>query len=154
GAGVVFIAILVIAIDLLGAKGPLEAGWTALGIAIAGAAVAEWWKYGLTRTHLTPAEVFQDMLATVLLATSSSALAILQAPTACSELFLLSQTVAATTALFYHGANAVRLASTGRHLGAAGTAILIGTPYVIGGLTLLESGGLLQAVGSVLAAGM
>ena len=133
-------------------KGPLEAGWTAVGIAIAGAAVAEWWKYGLTRSHLTAAEVFQDMLATGLLAASASTLVILQAPAAWSELFLLSQTVAAAAALVYHAANAYRLASSGRHLGAGGAVVLIGTPFVIGGLTLLESGGLLQALGGALAA--
>ena len=153
GAGAVFIAVLAMAIDLLGEKGPLEAGWTALGIAIAGAAIAEWWKFGLTRRHLTAAEVFQDMLATGLLAASASPLAILQAPAAWSELFLLSQTVAAVGAIVYHAANAHRLASSGRHLGAAGAAILIGTPYVIGGLTLLESDGLLQALGGTLTAG-
>jgi cyclic beta-1,2-glucan synthetase len=153
GAGAVFVALLVLAIDLVGAKGPLEAGWTALGIAIAGAAVAEWWKYGLTRRHLTAAEVFQDMLATGLLAASASTLVILQAPAAWSELFLLSQTVAAAAALVYHAANAIRLASSGRHLGAGGAVVLIGTPFVIGGLTLLESGGLLQALGGALAAG-
>ena len=153
GAGAVFIVVLAMAIDLLGEKGPLEAGWTALGIAIAGAAIAEWWKYGLTRRHLAAAEVFQDMLATGLLAASASPLAILQAPAAWSELFLLSQTVAAVGAIVYHAANAHRLASSGRHLGAAGAAILIGTPYVVGGLTLLESDGLLQALGGTLTAG-
>ena len=136
-----------------GEKGPLEAGWTALGIAIAGAAVAEWWKFGLTRRHLTAVEVFQDMLATGLLAASASRLAILQAPAAWSEVFLLSQTVAAVGAIVYHAANAHRLASSGRHLSAAGAAILIGTPYVVGGLTLLESDSLLQALGGTLTAG-
>ncbi len=153
GAGAVFIVVLAMAIDLTGEKGPLEAGWTALGIAIAGAAIAEWWKYGLSRRHLTAAEVFQDMLATGLLAASASPLAILQAPAAWSELFLLSQTVAAVGAIVYHAANAHRLARSGRHLSAAGAAILIGTPYVVGGLTLLESDGLLQALGGTLTAG-
>ena len=153
GAGAVFVVLLAMAIDLLGAKGPLEVGWTALAIAVAGAAVAEWWKFGLTRKHLAPAEVFQDMLATGLLAASASSLAILQAPVAWSEVFQLSQTVAAVAAIIYHAANAHSLASTGRHLGAAGAATLIGTPYVIGGLTLLESDGLLQALGGALTAG-
>ena len=34
-------------------QGALEAGWTALDLAVAGAAVAEWWKYRLTGRHLT-----------------------------------------------------------------------------------------------------
>jgi cyclic beta-1,2-glucan synthetase len=152
GAGAVFIALLVMGIDHLGSEGALEAGWTALGIAITGAAVAEWWKFGLTRRHLTAAEVFQDMLATGLVAASSSTLAILQAPAAWSELFLLSQTAAAAAVLLYHAANAYRLASSGRHLGAAGAVILVGTPYLLGGLTLLEPGGLLHGSAGALAA--
>ena len=120
GGGAVLIGLLVIEIVLIGDKGRLEAGWTALGMALAGAAVAEWWKFGLTGRHLTAREVFQDMVATGLLAASASPLAILQAPAAWSELLLLSQTVAAATVLVYHAANACRLASTGRHLGAAG----------------------------------
>ncbi len=153
GGGAVLIGLLVIEIILIGDKGRLEAGWTALGIALAGAAIAEWWKFGLTGQHLTAREVFQDMAATGLPAASASSLAILQAPANWSELFMLSQAVAAATVLVYHAANACRLASTSRHVDAAGAALLVGTPYVIGGLTLLESGGLLQELGGVLTAG-
>src|SRR5262249_38775635 len=53
GVGTVLIALVVIQIYHLGAKGRLDVGWTALGIAVAGAVIAEWWKYGLTRKHLT-----------------------------------------------------------------------------------------------------
>ena len=66
------IALLVVETYVLGGRGPLETGWTALGLAIAGAAVAEWWKFGLTGKHLTAVEVFQDVLASGLLATSAS----------------------------------------------------------------------------------
>jgi cyclic beta-1,2-glucan synthetase len=154
GAGLVFIVLLVMQIYLQGAKARLEVGWTPLAVALGGAAIAEWWKYGLTGRHLTAAEVFQDMLVSGVLATSASPLAILQPPAAWSELLLLSQAVAAATALVYHAANAYRLASTGRHLGFTAAALLVGTPYVIGGLTLLESGGLLQDLGSGLSAGL
>ena len=93
--------------------------WTsagrALGIAAAGMAIAEWWKYGLTGKHLTAREAFQDALATGLLAVSASPMAILQPPGSWGELLLLSQTVAAIAAILYHAANAHRLASSGRH---------------------------------------
>ncbi len=147
-AGVVLIALLVIETYILGSRGLLEAGWTALGLAIAGAAVAEWWKIGLTGKHLTSLEAFQDVLASGLLATSASSLAILQVPTSWSQLSLLSQTVAAATLLVYHATNAYQLASSGRHLGAAAAALIVGTPYVVGGLVLLESGGLMQSLGT------
>src|SRR5207249_6962137 len=68
GAGVVFIASLAVGIYQLGGMGRLEGGWTALGVAVAGAAVAEWLKYGLTGQHLTPAEAFRDACASGLLA--------------------------------------------------------------------------------------
>ena len=153
-AGVVLIALLVIETYILGSRGPLETGWTPLGLAVAGAAVAAWWKIGLTGKHLTSLEAFQDVLASGLLATSASSLAILQAPTSWSELFLLSQTVAAATLLVYHAANAYRLASSGKHLGAAAAALIVGTPYVVGGLVLLESGGLMQSLGTAFTLGL
>src|SRR5262249_14334357 len=135
GAGAVLIALVVIAIDLLGAKGRLEVGWAALAVAFAGAFVAEWWKYGLTGRHVTATEVFQDMVTTGLLAASTSSLGILQAPAAWPDLLLLSQAVAATVALVYHTTNAYRLAAAGQHLGAVAAGLIVGTPYVAGGLT-------------------
>src|SRR5271157_4523089 len=153
-AGVVLMALLVIETFILGSRGRLETGWTALGLAVVGAAVAEWWKIGLTGKHLTSLEAFQDVLASGLLATSASSLAILQVPTSWSELFLLSQTVAAVTLLVYHAANAYRLASSGRHLGAAAAALIVATPYVVGGLVLLESGSLARSLGNGLTIGL
>jgi cyclic beta-1,2-glucan synthetase len=153
GAGTVMIGLLVLATALQGGKGPLEEGWTVLAIAVAGAGVAEWWKYGLTRRHLSPAEVFQNTLATGVCAASASSLQILQAPAVWSDMLLLNRTVAAVSMLVYHAVSASRLASSGRQLGAPMAAILIGTPYVIGGLTLLESSGLLQTLGGSLTAG-
>jgi cyclic beta-1,2-glucan synthetase len=152
GAGAVFIAVLGVAIYLMGAQGPLEVGWTALGVAVAGAAIAEWWKYGLTGRHLTAPEVFRDMLATGLLAASASRMALLQPPSSWIEILRLSQAVAAVAALAYLAANAQRLASRGRHLGVIGGGLFVATPFVVGGLTLLESGGLLRALGGVFTA--
>jgi cyclic beta-1,2-glucan synthetase len=154
GAGVVLVAWLVIETFLLGSRSALEAGWTALGLAIGGAVVAEYWKIGLTGRHLTTLEAFQDALATGLLATSSSSLAILQAPTSWSEVVLLSQTVAAVTVLVYHAANAYSIASSGKHLGAFAAALIVGTPYAVGSLVLLESAGLMRSLGNGLALGV
>jgi cyclic beta-1,2-glucan synthetase len=150
GAGAVLIAILVITIAHLAKSDGLEIGWAPLGVAVAGAAIAEWWKYGLTGRHLTASETFQDMLASGLLPASASALPILQAPSSWTDVVRLSQVVAAAAALIYHAANAYRLAATGRHLGVAAAGLLVASPYVIGSLTLLQSSGLLERLGATL----
>jgi cyclic beta-1,2-glucan synthetase len=154
GGGAVFTAGLTVAVYLLGERGRLEAGWAALAVAAAGAALAEWWKYGLTGKHLTAREAFQDAFVSGLLAASASPVAILQAPAAWSDLLLLSPLVAAAAALLYHVVNVAHLARTGRHLGAAGAALLVGTPYVVGSLLLLEAEPLVQALGSGLTGGV
>jgi len=151
GAGVVLIACLAVAVNVLGARGPMEAGWACVGVAVAGAGVAWWLKLGLTGRHLTAFEVFCDVTATGLLAASTSALAILQAPASWSEVLLLSQFAAAAFVVLYHAANAYRLGSTGRHLGAAGGVLIVGTPYVVGGLVLLASPDLLRGLGGAFA---
>jgi cyclic beta-1,2-glucan synthetase len=153
GGGTVFVILLALAVFLLGEQKPLDAGWMALGMALAGVAVAEWWKYGLTGIHLTAQEVFQDSLVSGLLAVSASPLAILQPPASWGDLLLLSQTVATVATLVYHAANASCIASSGRHLGAASAALIAGTPYVFGNLVLLESGSLLSALGNGFTAG-
>src|SRR5262249_42326595 len=66
--------------------------------------------------------------------------AVLQAPAAWSDVLLLSRTTAAAAALIYHVANACRLSAAGRHLGALGGALIIGTPYVVGSLLFVGSG--------------
>ena len=56
GMGVVLTGLLALETDLLGSKGPLEAGWDALGVAVAGAALAAFWKYVLTGKPLSGAK--------------------------------------------------------------------------------------------------
>src|SRR5262249_25129323 len=68
-------------------------------------------------------------------------------------LLLLSRTVAAAGTLLYHLANVGQLASSGRHLGPAGAALIAGTPYTVGGLLLLASSELVQTLGGWLTAG-
>ncbi|MEJ7640307.1 MAG: hypothetical protein WKF75_20660 [Singulisphaera sp.] len=133
-------------------RGPMEVGWLPLGFAVVGVALGEWWKYGLTGRHLTPVEALRDGLATGLLAASSSPLAILQAPREWSDLLALSGVVAAVAAARYHAAHAAKVASSGRHLGGIAGALIVGTPYAVGGLVLLESAELMRTLGNDLAA--
>jgi len=154
GSAFVFIAGLSITVAWLGGLSSLEAGWIALGVAVAGAVLAEWLKFGLTGKHLTPAELFQDMLASGLLAASASSLAILQTPSTWSEVVLLSRGAAVATTLLYHGANLYRLASSGKHLSTVAGAMIVATPYVAGSLLLLGSDRLAHAMGYAVSAGL
>ena len=153
GIGVVAVAALALGIDVIGGLGPLEVGWAPIWLALAGAALAEWWKFGLTGKHLTPAEALRDALATGLLAASVGPIPILQAPAHWSDLRLLSQPVASALAFLYHAANAYRLAASGRHLGGIVGAMIVGTPYAVGWLLMLEPGGLVRSLGDLLTAG-
>ena len=153
GAGIILIASLAISIYRLSTKGILEVGWSALLAAVAGAVIAEWLKLGLTGKHQDPVQVFQNMAATGLLAASASSLSILQVPAAWSELLMLSGTAAATAVLVYHLINAGMLASAGKHLSAISAVLIVGAPFVVGGLTLLASPELLRPIGRAAVAG-
>ena len=152
--GVVLIALLVIETFFIGDRSGLETGWTALGLAIAGTAVAAWWQIGLTGRHLTVVEAFQDMLVSGLLATSASSLGILQAPTSWSATL-----PAEPDGRCCHHVDVSRDQRLPPRIGPAGTwappaaALIVGTPYVVGGLVLLESNGLLQSLGTGLSWG-
>ncbi len=154
GVGVVALACLALAIDHVGGLDRLDVGWWPVWLALAGWVLGAWWKFGLTGEHLTPGEALRDALASGLLAGSVAPISILQAPASWSDLLLLSQPVAAAVAVLYHGANAVRLASSGRRLGAIGGAMIVGTPYAVGWLLLLEATGLVRALGNVLSFGL
>ncbi len=153
GAGIILIASLAISIYGLFTKGILEVGWRALLAAVAGAVIAEWLKLGLTGKHQDPVQVFQNMAATGLLAASASSLSILQVPAAWSELLMLSGTAAASAVLVYHLINAGMLASAGKHLSAISAVLIVGAPFVVGGLTLLASPELLRPIGRAAVAG-
>ena len=149
GVAVVSIAGLALGIDALSQQSELAIGWLPLALACGGAALAEWLKFGLTGKHLRPGELFQDLLITGLLAASASSLAILQKPDSWQDLLALSSVVAIATTVIYHAANAIRLATTGRHLGGVTGGLILGTPYVFGLLTLLEPpAGLLETLAS------
>jgi cyclic beta-1,2-glucan synthetase len=145
GAGSVAIAGLAVAVYLCGQQG--GASWAGVfGLAIAGTMISQWWKLGLTGELLTPAEAAADLLATGLLAASASSMAVLQAPTAWSDLLRLCSSVAACVVLVYHAANAYQLATTRRHLGGVVGGILVATPYLGGSLLMLGSPALLQGL--------
>ncbi len=154
GLGWTLVAFLVVATYQQGARDPLEAGWSVLGLAAAGAVVGGWWTLGLTWRLPTPREAVQHALAAGLLAASSSSLTLLQAPTRWSQTLQVSQTAAAVALLIYFIAHAYRSSSGGRGLGPAGAALIVSAPYVLGGLTLLESDGLMRDLGSLLAGGL
>jgi cyclic beta-1,2-glucan synthetase len=153
GLGTVAIVCLALGIDVIGGMGPLEIGWSPAAMALAGVALAEWWKFGLTGRHLTPGETLRDGLITGWLAASAAPLAILQAPAEWSDLLLLSQPAAATFAFLYHAINARRLASSGKHLSGTAGALIVGAPYAVGGLLVLEADALAKSLGSTLTAG-
>ena len=61
---------------------------------------------------------------------------------------------AGAAVLLYHAANAQRLASAGRHLGAAAGAAIVAVPYLVGSLVLLESHDLLPTLVRDVTAGL
>ncbi len=150
GVGAVGVAAVVVGVYALGSKGPMEVGWHPLVFAGAGAALAAWWTFALCGRGPTRGEIFRDALATGLLAASSSPSAILQPPAEWSDLFALSAFVAAAAVGLYHVAKAVRLATAGKSLGWIAGGLIVGTPYAVGSLTLLESAGLIHGLGDLL----
>jgi cyclic beta-1,2-glucan synthetase len=150
GSGVALVAALAIVVYGAGGLSPLAIGWTALLLGTMGAMIAECLKFGLTGRHLTAVEAFQDVLASGALAASASAMGVLQAPTAWSQALLLSAIVAAAITVLYHAVNAYRLAKDGEHLTPVGGALIVGMPFAIGWLTVLQSPALLESLGSAL----
>jgi len=153
GVGAVAVAWLAAGIYEVGALGGLEAGWSCAGPAVAGLALTSWFRYGLTGRFLSGREVFQDFLAIGALAASSSPLPILKTAADWSEMLLLSQPVAAVVALLYLAFVASRLATTGKHPGPVAAAMIVGAPYAVGWLLLLEPGGIVRSLGDLLTAG-
>jgi cyclic beta-1,2-glucan synthetase len=154
GTATVLIAGVVLGIYLLGTKSTFQTGYSFLAIAIMGAVIAELLKSGLTGKHLTPAEVFQNLFLTGLLAATSSGQVLLQAPANWTQVLLKSNLTAALACLLYHFANACSLASTGRHLKAIQGTLIVGTPYLFGWLLILENVNLLQSLGNGVTGGL
>ena len=117
-----------------------------LGAGIVGALIAECLKHQFTGKHLTSAEVFLNVLMTGFLAASSSRLELLQAPTMWSNLLMINKLTATVAFLIYQIFNAHAFAADGKNLKPISAALIIGTPYVVGWLLLLENVTLLQSM--------
>lgn len=152
GLAAVLIGGTAVALYSLGTVNPLDEGLNLnfLGVAVLGAGIAEFLKFGLLRKHLTPSEVFQNVLVTGLLAVASSRQELLQSPSSGMQMFMFNHLIAAMTFLIYHISNACRLASSGRSLKALTALLIVGTPYLFNWLLLVENPALLEgAVNSV-----
>ncbi len=121
----------------------------ALGVLIAGLL-----KFRFTGKFLTAGEVFQNALLTGLLAVSASKMELLQAPTGWGHLVMISSFTAAVTFLLYQLFNLNSLVSSGKHLKAVTGALIVGTPYLFGGLLLLENITLLQTLAFCITGGL
>ncbi len=118
--------------------------------AVLGGLLANLWSRASTGRDLTVGEWVRDAAITGVLTACTSPMAILQAPGGWGDAPLLCQTAAALAVVVYHLANARRLATTGRHLGAVAGGLIAGTPFVFGTLVLLsaECRGLMGQLGN------
>ena len=153
GTAAVLTAGMALATGWLGATNTLDSGYVFLGVAIAGGLVGQFWKFAATGRMLTATEAFCDVLATGLLAASSSGQSVWQAPAAWPDLLALSATGATVFLLLYHLANAYLLTTARRHLSLAAGAVIVVTPYAFGLLLALESANLAGAIGNFAACG-
>ena len=156
--GVLTVLVLGTAIRIysLGMLDVLSAGaiWNILVLGAVGVVIAECLKLKYTGKHLTSGEVFQNVLVTGFLAASSSRLELLQAPVMWSYLLMINKLTAAVAFLIYQVFSAHSLASSGKHLKPVPAALIIGTPYMIGWLLLLENVTLLQTLSYNLTGGL
>jgi cyclic beta-1,2-glucan synthetase len=137
-----------IGIYVLGAREILDMSsmsWI-LAVGVLGALIAECLKHQFTGKHLNSDEVFQNVLVAGLLAASSSRLELLQAPTVWSNLLMINKLTATVAFLIYQIFNANAFASSGKNVKPVSSALIIGTPYMVGWLLLLENVTLLQAM--------
>ncbi len=134
----------------LGSVRSLDAGisFEFLFIALTGALIAGILKKALTGRHLTPVEVFQNIVLTGILAAASGRQALLQAPSSWVHVLILSNLAAAITLFIYHVSNACSLSSSGRHLKFATGALIILTPYLFNWLLLLVNVSIPHRIGN------
>ncbi len=146
GVGWAASAWLVAEVHAAGGMDALALGWRPAWIALGGAAVASWWSLTIAERLPGPREAFRHAVVAGFLAAAASTVPLLQPPGDWWGLSHLSRAGASATLLVYLLAHVVRLATSGAGLGAAGAALIFGTPFVAGGLTLLEPGGLLDGL--------
>jgi cyclic beta-1,2-glucan synthetase len=142
-SSVIFIIGAAMYIYFLGERGGEIGG--AIVAALAGAAIAEWSKFGLSGRHLTVSEFLQDVFVSGFIAVSSCPAVLLKPPAAWSDLLFMNSTVAAIVLAIYHASNLYHLAALRQHLSKTFGIAIIAPPYLIGWLLLLESPSLLQS---------
>jgi len=140
GIAAALVVLAVLMIYSLGLVRPLEAGFniTFLIVGLIGLAIAELFKSTITGKHLTTVEIFQNLLFAALLAASSSCMAVLQAPSSWVELVMLNKVIASIAFSAYHISNARSLALSGKHIRPIIGISIIGIPYLLNWLLLLE----------------
>src|SRR3989338_6377011 len=156
GTVAVMIAAIAYFIYSLGSMNPLDGDFSLnfLALGLMGGVVGEMLKYGIMRQHLTPSEIFQNVLITGLLTVSSSRLELLAAPANWCQLLTISNLTAAIAFLIYQIFNANSLSSTGRHLKPVAAAMIVATPYIFGWLLLLENATFLQKLSNGITFGL
>ncbi|MFC1808756.1 GH36-type glycosyl hydrolase domain-containing protein [Candidatus Omnitrophota bacterium] len=156
GIIIVIMAAVAVYIHYLGTMTLLEAGCnvTFLVVGLAGALVAEMFKFKLTGKHLIAREVFQNVFLSGLIAAASSKQGLLQAPATWAQLLTVSNVTAMLTFIIYHGMNALTLSGTGKHIKAITGALLVGTPFLFGWLLVVENANLVALLSNSLTLGI
>jgi len=156
GMVAVLIAGVALWIYSLGTKGLLDAGFSFnfLAVGLIGAAIVEVLKSSFTGKHVTPREVFMNVLLAGFLAASSSNQALWQAPATWMQLLMVSNLTASLTFLIYHIANACSLASSQKTIKPFTGLLIVATPYLFGWLLLLQNVSLLQSLVNALTIGL
>ncbi len=143
-------------IYFIGAVRCLDVGLTFgfLVVGLIGALIAELFKFILIRKHLTPIQVFGNVLATGLLVASSSGMGVLEAPSTWTQVLMLNKIIAVATFLVYQVSNARSFAFSAKHLKAATAALIVCAPYILSWLLLLQNVTILQALAGTITAGL
>jgi len=139
GMSLMLIIIGAICIYTFGSMNIPKCGIEILFLCLVGVGIAELLKFGFTGKHLSCSELFQNILFSGILATTSSLKPLLHAPISWQELLMISNVTATCVFLIYHISNAFSLANNGKHLRFISGLLIVGTPYLIGLLLLLSS---------------
>ncbi|OGR83510.1 MAG: hypothetical protein A2636_02480 [Elusimicrobia bacterium RIFCSPHIGHO2_01_FULL_64_10] len=153
GTVAVMVAGVALGVYILGGTPASDHNFRFLIFGVAGAAIAELLKFGLTGRHLTSLEIFQDVFFIGVLAATSGDQGLLHAPLTWEEVLVTHRLTSALACLIYLLANASSLAARGRHLRLSSGALIAGTPYLFGWLLILENADLLQILANSMSGG-
>ncbi len=115
-------------------------------IGLLGGIIAAWMKCVLAGKAITAAETFQNVFVAGLLAASASSLELLQIPTSWIHLLMINKLTAIVAFFIYQIFNVHNFSSFGRSTKPIAAALIVGTPYLVGILLLLENVTLLQTL--------